>query len=415
MRGPLFEFGVFGNGGAIVAAIVIGIGFGWCLERAGMGSARKLAAQFYLTDLTVFKVMFTAILTAMIGAFWLGRIGLLDLSRVYVPETYVLPQLAGGLMFGVGFAIAGLCPGTSCVAAATGRGDGVSVLVGMFAGVFASGLILPRFAAFFASTSHGTWTLPQLLHVPYGVVVALIVVVALAAFRFAEHIERRPFRTGEFRADARSTEGRNRDSNLAYAAVVSGAMAGFAGSPYVANHGAVDVQALSRAIANENDHVTAVELAAWIKERRPDLRVVDVRTPDEFDAYHVPTAERISIDSIGTSTLRPSELIVLYSEGGAHAAQAWVLLRALGYKNVYFLRGGLYEWLEQIISPSLPTNASPKDSTEFVKTMEISRYFGGVAHSASDLPESSIPLPAGSGRDRGPASTVVARIRRRGC
>jgi len=188
---PLFEFGAFGDDGAIVAALVLGAAFGWCLERAGMGSARKLSGQFYLTDLTVFKVMFSAIITAMLGAFWLGRVGLLDLSRVYVPETYLLPQLVGGLVFGAGFALAGLCPGTSCVAAATGRGDGLSVVLGMFAGVLAAGMLLPRGATFFASTNHGAFTFPQLLHLPYGVVVALVVGIALVGFRVAERLERR--------------------------------------------------------------------------------------------------------------------------------------------------------------------------------------------------------------------------------
>lgn len=191
MRAPFFELGAFGDGGAILAALAIGVAFGWFLERAGMGNARKLAGQFYLTDLSVFKVMFSAILTAMLGAFWLGRIGVLDLSRVYVPETYVLPQLVGGLLFGVGFAIGGLCPGTSCVAAATGRGDGMSVVGGMFAGVLLTGMLLPRVATFFQSTSRGAWTLPQALHLPYGVVVALIVAVALAGFALAERIEHR--------------------------------------------------------------------------------------------------------------------------------------------------------------------------------------------------------------------------------
>ena len=191
MRAPFFELGAFGDRGAIVAALAIGLVFGWILERAGMGNARKLAGQFYLTDLTVFKVMFSAIVTAMLGTFWLGRVGVLDLSRVYVPETYVVPQLVGGLVFGVGFAIAGLCPGTSCVAAATGRGDGMSVVAGMFVGVLATGLVLPRVATFFSSTSRGAWTLPQALHLPYGVVVALVVAMALAGFAVAERIEQR--------------------------------------------------------------------------------------------------------------------------------------------------------------------------------------------------------------------------------
>ena len=79
-------------------------GFAMFLERGGMGSARKLAGQFYFTDLSVLKLMFSAILTAMLGLFWLSWAGLLDLSRVYVPETFVAPQLVGGVVFGVGFA-----------------------------------------------------------------------------------------------------------------------------------------------------------------------------------------------------------------------------------------------------------------------------------------------------------------------
>jgi len=191
MRAPFYEFSAFGPHGAIYAALAIGIAFGWCLERAGMGSARKLAGQFYLTDLTVFKVMFSAIVTAMLGAFWLGRIGLLDLSRVYVPETYVVPQIVGGLVFGAGFAIGGLCPGTSCVAAVTGRGDGLMLLLGMFSGVLVTGLAFSKLEHFYLSTARGSFTLPQLLHIPYGVAVAGVVCIALGGFQIAEAIEAR--------------------------------------------------------------------------------------------------------------------------------------------------------------------------------------------------------------------------------
>jgi uncharacterized membrane protein YedE/YeeE len=189
MTAPYFELGYFGARGALVAALIIGIAFGWCLESAGMGSARKLAAQFYLTDLTVFKVMFSAIVTAMLGLFWLGRLGVLDLSRVYVPETYLVPQLVGGLIFGVGFALGGLCPGTSCVAAVTGRLDGVALVLGMWSGVLATGLFFPSLQAFYEETPRGALTLPQAVHLPYGVVVLIAVIVALGGFRAAEWIE----------------------------------------------------------------------------------------------------------------------------------------------------------------------------------------------------------------------------------
>ena len=176
---------------ALVVALLIGVAFGVALEQSGLGRATKLMAQFRLTDLTVFKVMFTAIVTAMLGLFWLARAGLLDLDRVYVPETFVAPQLAGGLIFGVGLALAGLCPGTSCVAAASGRLDGLFVILGMFSGVLISGLAFPWLGRFYSSGARGAWTLPQVLHLPYGVVVALVVSVAIAGFIGAERIERR--------------------------------------------------------------------------------------------------------------------------------------------------------------------------------------------------------------------------------
>jgi uncharacterized protein len=171
--------------------LAIGVAFGAALERAGLGSARKLTGQFYLTDLTVFKVMFTAIVTAMLGLFWLSRLGWIDLGSIAMPETWLRPQIAGGLLFGAGFALAGLCPGTSCVAAASGRGDGLAVVAGLFTGVLLSGLAFPLIVDFYDSDARGAWTLPSLLHVPYGAVVFGIVLVALAGFAAAERLERR--------------------------------------------------------------------------------------------------------------------------------------------------------------------------------------------------------------------------------
>jgi uncharacterized protein len=188
---PLPLASTLGEGSSLAIAVVIGIAFGATLERAGLGSARKLAGQFYLTDLTVLKVMFSAIVTAMLGLFWLGRLGALDLTRVYVPETYLLPQLVGGLVFGGGFVLAGLCPGTSCVAAATGRIDGAATLAGMFAGVLATGAVFRAFDAFADSTALGVRRLPDILHLSYGTTVLLVAVAALAAFAVAERLERR--------------------------------------------------------------------------------------------------------------------------------------------------------------------------------------------------------------------------------
>ena len=191
MIAPLYDYGLVGEGAGLWIALAIGIAFGWCLERSGMGSARKLAGQFYLTDLTVFKVMFSAIVTAMLGVFWLGWLGVVNVSRIYVPETFILPQLVGGIVFGIGFAIGGLCPGTSCVSAATGRVDGLMVVLGMFAGVLVTGVLFSSLEPFYNSTPRGQLTLPTLFHLPYGVVALAVVLVALGGFRVAELLESR--------------------------------------------------------------------------------------------------------------------------------------------------------------------------------------------------------------------------------
>ena len=177
--------------GALIAAPLLGVAFGWFLERGGLGSAPRLAGQFYLTDLRVFKVMFSALLTAMLGAFWLDRFGVIDLRLVEVPETFLLPQAAGGALFGVGFLIAGLCPGTSCVAAAAGRLDGLGVVGGIAAGVALFNVAFPWLAHFYQSTARGTMTLSEVMLVPRGVVVAVVTAAALGGFVVAERIERK--------------------------------------------------------------------------------------------------------------------------------------------------------------------------------------------------------------------------------
>jgi len=176
---------------SLLLALLIGVAFGAALEQAGLGDARKLAGQFYLTDFTVLKVMLSAIVTAMLGAFWLGRLGLVDFSQVHVPETFLWPQLAGGLVFGLGFALAGLCPGTACIAAASGRLDGLAAALGIFLGMLAAGLAFPALEDFYGSGARGVLTLPDATALPTGVVVLLVVLAALGAFHLIARREQK--------------------------------------------------------------------------------------------------------------------------------------------------------------------------------------------------------------------------------
>ncbi len=191
MNLPLYAYDLISESQGLLAALGLGFGFGWFLERAGFGSARRLAAQFYLYDMAVLKVMFTAIVTAAIGLWLFAAAGWLDLSLVYLTPTSIGAQLAGGLLLGAGFIIGGYCPGTSVAATATGSGDGA-----LFLGGFVAGLLL--YAAAFSglelwanANSIGGLTLPQVFGVPYGAMVLAVVLLAAVMFAGAEWAERR--------------------------------------------------------------------------------------------------------------------------------------------------------------------------------------------------------------------------------
>ncbi len=191
MNSPFYKFDLFGDEFSLIIAFLIGIAFGFALERGGFGNARILAAQFYFTKMQMFKVMFTAIVTAMLGLFYLSWAGLVDLDLVYFGDTYIVPQIVGGLILGCGLIIGGYCPGTSIVSSATGRIDGMLFLAGIFFGIFAFGESFPLISDFYYSTPMGHVTLPHLFGVSYGIVVFVVVIIAVGGFIGAEWIEKR--------------------------------------------------------------------------------------------------------------------------------------------------------------------------------------------------------------------------------
>ena len=175
----------------LAIAVALGFGFGFCLERAGFGSARKLTAVFYLYDMAVVKVMFTAIVTAMVGLFVLSAAGLLDLSELYVEPTSYGAQVLGGLLFGAGFIVGGYCPGTSVAAMATGRKDGMVFALGMLAGVTAYAEFTPGIDGWIKATSSGELTLPALTGIGMGWWVLAFVAFLLLAARGMNWLQRR--------------------------------------------------------------------------------------------------------------------------------------------------------------------------------------------------------------------------------
>lgn len=168
------------------------------------------------------------------------------------------------------------------------------------------------------------------------------------------------------------------NKKLALGAFAFGLVALFAGNPYHGAEAKINAKELALIVEKEIDHVNVDDLADWIIQGRPDYRLVDLRTEKEFAEYHIPSAENITLSALDQANLHHNEKIVLYSEGGIHSAQAWMLLRAKEYQGVYILRGGLEEWKDRILFPRVPENPTPAQVVEFAKIKEVSKYFGGT-------------------------------------
>ena len=119
---------------------------------------------------------------------------------------------------------------------------------------------------------------------------------------------------------------------------------------------AIDASTLAGEISTDRDHISAPELAERIMRGDPALRLFDVRPRAEYEALHIPTASHATLDELSRARFPRDATVVVYSEGSAHAAQAWVLLRLNGVRTVYFLREGIYEWIARVREPRLASS-----------------------------------------------------------
>ena len=189
MDAPLTLTLGLGHGLEMLIAVIVGLGVGFVLERAGFGRADNLVSIFYGRDFRVLRVLLSAIVTAMLGLYLADLTGLLPLSSIGLLDTYVLPQLVGGLLLGAGFVMGGYSPGTSLVASASGKLDAMLFLGGLFLGSFLFTVSYEGLASFHNGTALGRVLLHEFLGVPSALMVPGVVLMALGAFWAAGKIE----------------------------------------------------------------------------------------------------------------------------------------------------------------------------------------------------------------------------------
>ena len=176
---------------SFIAALTIGIGFGFALEQAGFSSSRKLVGMFYGYDTAVVKVFFTAAIVAMLGTQFLQYFGMLDMKQVYINQYYIYASVVGGVIMGAGFVMGGFCPGTSISAVSIGKIDALVYLVGGAFGAFLFGEFYPSLEKLFLAGYKGPVKLSETLGINDGVFIFLVILAAVAMFWIAEKAEKK--------------------------------------------------------------------------------------------------------------------------------------------------------------------------------------------------------------------------------
>jgi hypothetical protein len=171
----------------LIWGLVFGILFGFLLQKGGATKYDVIIGQLLLSDFTVLKIMLSAVLTGMIGIYLMKTLGWVELN----PKSGSMGiNIIGGLIFGVGFAVLGYCPGT--IVGAIGNGY-LDALVGGLAGILIGTGI---FAALYSRLKtgilkkgdFGNMTLPQLFKVNDWVVVVPVAVLIFLLLIWLERV-----------------------------------------------------------------------------------------------------------------------------------------------------------------------------------------------------------------------------------
>ncbi|MGI6456561.1 MAG: DUF6691 family protein [bacterium] len=120
-----------GRASQLLLGALFGFIFGFLLQKGGVTKYEILIGVLLLRDFTVFKVMLSAVMVGMAGVYTLYAMGKVELK---IKPVRLGGNIIGGLIFGVGFGLAGYCPGTTSAAFGQGNYDAAVVMLGMLTG-----------------------------------------------------------------------------------------------------------------------------------------------------------------------------------------------------------------------------------------------------------------------------------------
>ncbi|KKR96833.1 MAG: Rhodanese domain repeat protein [Candidatus Uhrbacteria bacterium GW2011_GWF2_41_16] len=344
----MYYLNTLDTGTALFAAILIGIAFGFFLERAGFSSSRKLSGVFYFKDMAVIKVMFTAVITAAIGLSCLISFGFISLDNIYLMPTVYGAHIVGGLIFGIGFAMGGWCPGTAAAGVACGKIDAIIFLLGTVIGSVIFNELFAFIKPLYQAGQSGVVLVYDSLKMSRNGFVLLLTLIAIIMFWLCEWLEKKrqlPIVS-------------NNSVVLKIMSVLLLALSlglNFTSSKTAAaqlsDTSSSEAQLLE-SIDKAQDHIEPEELAQRIIQGQ-DIIVVDVRPADEYNKFHIRNAMNIPLEALHQEldSFKNKSMIILYSNGMTHPAQARDSLYRSGFTNVYLLTDGLNGFIDRCLKP----------------------------------------------------------------
>ncbi|MCK5814938.1 MAG: YeeE/YedE family protein [Flavobacteriaceae bacterium] len=356
--GPLVPY-ILSSEFSLLAALLLGIGFGFVLEQAGFSSTKKLVGLFYGYDFTVLRVFFTAGVTAMIGVLLLSHYDLLDIRLLYINPTFLKSAIVGGLVMGAGFIIGGFCPGTSVCAAAIGKIDAMAFIFGSVIGIFIFMEYYPLFEDLYFANDMGPLKINDVFGISPLYFAFAMTFVALAAFYFTWRIENVVNkRSNEIAPDLK----RNYIVAMALPIVVLLLILILPSKQEI----------ISNKISKEDEQekcdlhaMSADKLAYEITNNYYQLNVIDVRPEEEFKKNHLPLAINIPFDQITErewesffkQTIKKN---IFYADNDTLARMSLLKAQFVGESQNYILDVSADDFNKLFFEPQKPSSLAEK-------------------------------------------------------
>ncbi len=387
----LFPLEFAGEQLRLLTGLGVGFFFGFSLERAGFGNAKKLAGQFYLNDMAVFKVMFTAVLVSLTGVFSLSAWGLLELGNLWINPTFIWAQVVGGFILGIGFVMSGLCPGTSVVSAASGKLDGLVTVLGTFFGVFVFTLVfdkLPFLQSLYSAGSGEVLLLHEIFpfKFPALCLIMTVILIALGAFIFAEWVEK--IYQKKLGPGPLSPPDRPR---MKYYVLGPLFLIALAAAIY-------DKPIVPEPEPRPLVGIEPLSVAERLIDGDPTLVILDLRGEEAFSEKSLPGA--LMVQGLGNpadwlANLAEGMTVVLYDQGNTAQTIPGSWPEQLEY---FTLRGGFDAWKSEVLTPMEPLGTSLVEQDFTRRQNQIAGFFSGtrVKSKAAAPP----PAPSGGGKKK---------------